>query len=467
MSARDRLRDAVEAHLGAQAVSDDEQARREYGTDALLRGATADLVVWPSSTADVQWLVQQAQVARMPIVPRGAGTGYTGGAVPTSGGIVLSFERMNRILALDVSDQVAVVQPGVITADLQRAAEAAGLWYPPDPASLQRSSIGGNIAECAGGPRAVKYGTTRRYVLALEVVLASGAVIRTGSRAVKNVVGYDLTQLLVGSEGTLGVITEATMRLVPRPAHVATLQVATVDIDAAVAVVDAITAAGVTPATIELIDAGSLRAAERHVGRALAPAGTGALLIIEVDGTEGGVRDEAQLIRYAAQQAQPLGIDVACDAPTREALWEVRRSMSYALRASAPRKINHDVSVPRGRLGELYRCIATLERTHGLWMPSFGHAGDGNIHVNIMIDPADADAVARAERATGELFAAVVSMQGSISGEHGIGFSKARYLPLELSPEVVALMQRVKTAFDPEGILNPGKIWPDAPLPER
>ena len=467
MSARDRLRDAVAAHLGAQAVSDDEQARREYGTDALLRGTTADLVVWPSSTADVQWLVQQAQVARMPIVPRGAGTGYTGGAVPTSGGIVLSFERMNRILALDVSDQVAVVQPGVITADLQRAAEAAGLWYPPDPASLQRSSIGGNIAECAGGPRAVKYGTTRRYVLALEVVLASGAVIRTGSRAVKNVVGYDLTQLLVGSEGTLGIITEATMRLVPRPAHVATLQVATVDIDAAVAVVDAITAAGVTPATIELIDAGSLRAAERHVGRVLAPAGTGALLIIEVDGTEGGVRDEAQLIRHAAQQAQPLGIDVAYDAPTREALWEARRSMSYALRASAPRKINHDVSVPRGRLGELYRCIATLERTHGLWMPSFGHAGDGNIHVNIMIDPADADAVARAERATGELFAAVVSMQGSISGEHGIGFSKARYLPLELSPEVVALMQRVKTAFDPEGILNPGKIWPDAPLPER
>ena len=441
------------------------QVRREYGTDALLRGADADLVVWPTTTAEVQWIVQRANEAGMPVVVRGAGTGYTGGAVPTSGGVVLSVERMNRILELDTCNQVAVVQPGVITADLQRAAEAAGLWYPPDPASLHRSSIGGNIAECAGGPRAVKYGTTRRYVLGLEVVLASGAVIRTGSRAVKNVVGYDLTQLRVGSEGTLGIMTEATMRLIPRPPHVATLQVFTDGIDAAVAVVDRITTAGITPSTIELIDAGSLAAAERYVGRPLAPAGTGALLIIEVDGTDGAVRDEARLIAEAARQGPVLGVEVAHDPATRDALWEARRSMSYALRASAPRKINHDVSVPRGRLGDLFRCIADLEQRHDLWIPSFGHAGDGNIHVNIMIDPGDADAVERAERATRELFEAVVLMQGSISGEHGIGFSKARYLPLELSPEVIALMRRVKTAFDPEGRLNPGKIWPDAPVP--
>jgi glycolate oxidase len=462
----DRLRDACASHLGESAVSTAPQVRREYGTDALLRGADADLVVWPATTADVQWIVQRANEAGMPVVVRGAGTGYTGGAVPTSGGVVLCVERMNRILELDTRNQVAVVQPGVITADLQRAAEAAGLWYPPDPASLHRSSIGGNIAECAGGPHAVKYGTTRRYVLGLEVVLASGAVIRTGSRAVKNVVGYDLTQLLVGSEGTLGIITEATMRLIPKPPHVATLQVFTDGIDAAVAVVDRITTAGITPSTIELIDAGSLAAAERYVGRPLAPAGTGALLIIEVDGTDGGVRDEARLIADAASQGAVLGVEVAHDPATRDALWEARRSLSYALRASAPRKINHDVSVPRGRLGDLFRCIADLEQRHGLWIPSFGHAGDGNIHVNIMIDPGDADAVARAERATRELFEAVVSMQGSISGEHGIGFSKARYLPLELSPEVVALMRRVKTAFDPEGRLNPGKIWPDAPVPE-
>ncbi|MBM3781087.1 MAG: FAD-binding protein [Acidobacteria bacterium] len=465
MSIVDRLRKACASYLGETAVSIDPQVRRDYGTDALLRGADADLVVWPSSTGDVQWIMRQATEAGMPVVTRGAGTGYTGGAVPTSGGMVVCVERMNRILELDVRNQVAVVQPGVITADLQRAAEAAGLWYPPDPASLHRSSIGGNIAEGAGGPRAVKYGTTRRYVLGLEVVLASGTVIRTGSRAVKNVVGYDLTQLMVGSEGTLGIITEATMRLVPRPAHVATLQVFTDGIDAAVAVVDRITAAGITPSTIEVVDAGSLAAAERYAGRTLAPSGTGALLIIEVDGTEGGIRDEARVIVEAARLGPVLGVDVAHDPATRDALWETRRSMSYALRASAPRKINHDVSVPRGRLGELYRCIAALEQAHGLWIPSFGHAGDGNIHVNIMIDPDDADAVARAERATSDLFEAVVSMQGSISGEHGIGFSKARYLPIELAPDVVALMQRVKAAFDPDGRLNPGKIWPDAPLP--
>ena len=465
MSVLDRLRDACASHLGEAAVSADPEVRRAYGTDALLRGADADLVIWPSSTAEVQWVVRQAAQAGLPVVTRGAGTGYTGGAVPTSGGIVLCVERMNRILALDVPNQIAVVQPGVITADLQRAAEAAGLWYPPDPASLHRSSIGGNIAECAGGPRAVKYGTTRRYVLGLEVVLASGVVIRTGSRAVKNVVGYDLTQLLVGSEGTLGIITEATMRLIPRPAQVATLQVFTADVDAAVSVVDRITSAGVTPSTIELIDAGSLKAAEHYVGRSLAPVGTGAMLIIEVDGTEGGVRDEAQRIIDAARAGQVLGVDVAYDPAARDALWEARRSMSYALRATAPRKINHDVSVPRGRLGDLYRCIAGLEHTHGLWMPSFGHAGDGNIHVNIMIDPGDADAVTRAERATRALFEAVILMQGSISGEHGIGFSKARYLSIELSPDVIALMQRVKSAFDPEGRLNPGKIWPDAPVP--
>jgi glycolate oxidase len=452
--------DDVVAVVGPDHVRRDAAARMEYGTDALKRGHPADLVVLPADTREIAAVARLCHEMRVPLVPRGAGTGYTGGAVPVAGGIVLSLERLNRILEIDAENLLAVVQPAVITGDLQDAVEARGLFYPPDPQSLKESSIGGNVAECAGGPRAFKYGVTKRYVLALETVLPSGEIVRTGSKAVKNVVGYDLTQLLVGSEGTLAIVTEITLRLMPKPPAVSTLRACFADVPTAARAVSALLRRRVVPVTLELVDNDSLDAVARHVGARLAPAGTGALLLVEVDGTPEAVAAEALEVAAACREVGALEVLIAADEVERAQLWRVRRELSYALRPIAPRKINNDVVVPRGRVPELFVLVERLRAAYDLRIPCFGHAGDGNIHVNIMIDPADADQMRRAEAAVRELFAGVVALEGSISGEHGIGFSKAPYLSLELSPETIALMKRVKHAFDPHGILNPGKIFP-------
>jgi glycolate oxidase len=419
--------------------------------------------VIPGTTAEIASIAQICNEHRIPLVVRGAGTGYTGGAVPLRGGVLVSMERFNRILQIDEENLLAIVQANVITGDLQRAVEARGLFYPPDPASLEQSSIGGNVAECAGGPRAVKYGTTKRYVLALEAVLPTGEIVRTGSKSVKNVVGYDLTQLLVGSEGTLAIITEITLRLVPKPAVQATLRATFPNVVRAVAGVSGLLADRIVPATIELIDEISIRAVEEHLGRTVAPKGTGAMLIIEVDGVPGAVEEEADRVATACVRAGALEVQRAESEQERRDIWEARRELSHALRALAPRKINHDLVVPRGRVPALFELIDRVRREYQLVIPAFGHAGDGNIHVNLMVNPDDADEMRRANDAERELFEGVVRLEGSISGEHGIGFAKAAYLGLELSSEVIALMTRVKHAFDPNGILNPGKLWDYAP----
>jgi glycolate oxidase len=447
------------AIVGDAYARTDADSREKYGVDALQIGHPADLVLMPADTRQIAAIARLCHEHRVPLVVRGAGTGYTGGAVPVRGGVVVSMERFDRILEIDEVNLLVVTQPHVITGALQDAVEARGLFYPPDPASLKQSSIGGNVAESAGGPRAVKYGTTRRYVLALEAVLPTGEIIRTGSKAVKNVVGYDLTQLLVGSEGTLAIITEITLRLVPRPAVQSTIQATFADIVTAVRAVTGLLAARVVPATIEIIDRHSLAAVERRVGRPLAPAGTGAMLIIEVDGVPAGVDEEAARVVAACREAGAIEVQRAETAAAREAIWEARRELSYALRALKPRKINHDVVVPRGRVPELYALIGQLQQEYALLIPAFGHAGDGNIHVNLMVDPADPGEMARADQAERRLFEGVVALEGSITGEHGIGFAKAKYLALELSPDVIALMRRIKQAFDPHNILNPGKQW--------
>ncbi|MFO7301340.1 MAG: FAD-linked oxidase C-terminal domain-containing protein [Acidobacteriota bacterium] len=447
--------------LGAEYVRTDEASREQYGADALRRGRAADIVVLPAGTGEVAAVARICTETRTPLVPRGAGTGYSGGAVPLRGGVVLSLERLDRILEIDEANLVAVVQPGVITGDLQDAVEARGLFYPPDPASLRRSSIGGNVAECAGGPRAFKYGVTRQYVLGLEAVLMNGDVIRTGGRVVKNVVGYDLTQLLVGSEGTLAIITEITLRLVPRPPAAATLRATFTSIDVAVDAVSRLVRARVVPATLELIDRRTLDAVAAALGERLAPEGTGAVLILDVDGLPEQVEAEARRVEQACREAGATEILRADTPEERGALWRVRREISHALMVVADLKINNDVVVPKGRVPELYALVARLEAEFGLPIPSFGHAGDGNIHVNIMASSSDPEAVRRARAAEAELFRGVVALGGAISGEHGIGFTKAPYIGLGVDPPTLALMRRVKDAFDPLGLLNPGKIFPD------
>jgi glycolate oxidase len=455
-----RFHESIAAAVGAGKLRDEEEALTAYAADALGQPHRPDLVVLPESTTDVAAVARLCTEHRVPLVVRGAGTGYTGGAVPIHGGVVLSLERMNRILEIDEVNLLAVVQPNVINGDLQRAVERVGLFYPPDPASLETSSIGGNVAECAGGPRAFKYGTTKRYVLALEAVLPTGEVVRTGSKAVKNVVGYDLTQLLVGSEGTLAIITEVTLRLVPKPPARMTLSAAFGDVRHAVNAVTALIARRVVPAAIELIDADSLRAVASYVGKSVVPAGSTSMVIVECDGTQSAVDDEMRLVEAACRETGATELRRAASDAERDELWGVRRQLSLALRATGLLKINHDVVVPRGRVPQLLDTVADLAREHRLRVASFGHAGDGNIHVNLMVNRTDADELRRARQAERELFERVVALEGSISGEHGIGFAKASYLPIELSPEEIALMKRVKAAFDPAGILNPGKIFP-------
>ena len=460
MSVSSAFREAVIQAVGAGNVRDDATSRSAYAADALGQGHPPDLVVLPGTSGDVSEVARLCTAHSVPLVVRGAGTGYTGGAVPTQGGLVVSLERMNRILEIDEVNLLAVVEPHVINGDLQRAVERVGLFYPPDPASLESSSIGGNVAECAGGPRAFKYGTTKRYVLALEAVLPIGQIVRTGSKAVKNVVGYDLTQLLVGSEGTLAIITKVTVRLIPKPPVRATLAAAFRDVRNAVDAVTSIIARRVVPAAIELIDAKSLEALEAHLGRTVVPAGSSAMVIVECDGMQAAVDEEQRLVEAAAREAGATYVRRAATDPEREDIWDVRRQLSLALRATGLLKINHDVVVPRGRIPELFDTIDELAARYRLRVASFGHAGDGNIHVNLMIDKNDLNERARAREAERFLFERVVALEGSISGEHGIGFAKAPYLPIELSADEIALMKRVKAAFDPAGILNPGKIFP-------
>ena len=454
--------DGLRSIVGAEHVRTDEASRDSYGADALKRGHPADVVVAADGAGQISAIMRLCGAHRVPLVPRGGGTGYTGGSVPMHGGVVLSLERMNRILELDEENLVVVVEPNVITGTIQDAVEKVGLFYPPDPASLRTSVIGGNVAECAGGPRAFKYGTTKQYVLGLQAVLPNGDIVETGGKVVKNVVGYDLTHLLVGSEGTLAIITRIILRLVPKPLVQSTLRATFRTIEDAVQAVSNVIRERVIPAAVELIDGDSLEAVAKYLNvRSLAPEGTGALLLLEVDGLAPAVAEEATRCEQACRDAGATEILRANDEAERQEIWRVRRELSHALKVITPIKFNHDVVVPKGRIPQLFTLVDGIKKDYRLRIPCFGHAGDGNIHVNIMVTPGDEDEMRRAHEAEGALFEGVVALEGSISGEHGIGFAKAKYLPLELDPQTIALMKRVKAAFDPENLLNPGKIFPE------
>jgi glycolate oxidase len=413
------------------------------------------VVVLAASSADVAATLAVADACEVPVTPRAGGTGRTGGAVPVAGGIVLATHALARIKEIDRANLVAVVEPGVVTGELHAAVEREGLFYAPDPNSLESCMIGGNLAENAGGPRVFKYGATRDWVLGLEACLIGGRVVRTGKRTVKGVTGYDVTSLLVGSEGTLAVFTEATLRLVPKPAALATALALFTEVRAAATAVSAIVAAGVVPRCLEMLDAATLDAV-RAAGVSI-DLRAGAMLLVEVDG-EGA---ETTLLRVGeVAQSSPGCIDVvvAQDAAQRDRLWAARRMLSRATRRLARHKLSEDIVVPRTRIADLLARTDDISHETGVRHLAYGHAGDGNLHVNFFWDD-DAERPA-VDRAIGQLMRATLDLGGTLSGEHGIGVTKAEYLPLEQSDALIALQRDVKRAFDPKGLLNPGKIFP-------
>ena len=430
---------------------------KAYSGDKWFATAMPDAVALPKTTASVSAILKFASKNRIPVTPRGAGFGYVGGCVPVKGGIVLSLERMNRIKEINPDDFVAVVQPGVRTLELQETVERVGRFYPPDPASRADSSIGGNIATNAGGPRCLKYGVTREYVLGLEVVLADGTVARVGGRTHKNKTGFDLTKLFVGSEGMLGVVTEATLKLLPLPPFRAALGVGFDSMPAALAAIKDIFAAGFLPCALEVADEFTLAAARKRTGSSML-SGCRAHLIMELDGHLKSVRSELKDLENVIQNRRPLFVQRAPGAEACEKLWQLRREFSYALRDTGLTKLNEDIVVPRGRLQELFDFTSGLEKAHGFPVACFGHAGDGNIHVNLMVDMQQPGTKRKCDQALDALFQKVIALGGVVTGEHGIGLAKKPWWPLAASKPVRALHQRIKDALDPAGILNPGKF---------
>jgi glycolate oxidase len=444
--------------LGSDITSQDPTRLEENSRDKWFASHLPEVVVTPTGTEQVARLLRFANQRKIPVTPRGAGYGYVGGCVPINGGIALSLVRMNRIKEIAVEDGVAVVEPGVITGDLQREVRNCRLFYPPDPASLKNSSIGGNIATNAGGPRCLKYGVTRHYVLGLEVVLADGTVVRIGGRTHKNKTGFDLVGLFVGSEGMLGVVTEATLRLLPLPPARASLSLSFSSIEDAAAAVQKILLEGYLPSALEIADRFTLEAARRHLSRRLVPDGE-AHLLIDLDGHEGPVRSSLEALSALVRSLGALTLEAAFGEEACEKLWDLRRGFSESLKATGLMKLNEDVTVPRGKLVELMRFAGSLQERYGFPVACFGHAGDGNIHVNVMVAEPDKKEIGqKMEQALDDLFRYVIAAGGAITGEHGIGLAKKRWWPQAVSPESIALHQTIKHALDPTGILNPGKF---------
>ena len=449
--------DQTLSHLLGEHWRTDAAALAAHAQDNSWRHALPLGVALPSSREQVQAIVRACRAHGVALVGRGTGTGTTGAAVPTAGGIVLSFARMNRILALRPGDRCAVVEPGVLNGDLQQALQPHGLFWPPDPSSFEICSIGGNLATNAGGPRAVKYGTTRDNVLGLVAVTGAGKIIECGGPWTKDATGYDLTHLIVGSEGTLALIVEATLKLAPRPRAQAGLRVLYRDAESAAAAVSRVMTQPATPTTLEFMDARSLELLRRN-GAQVPDAG--AMLLIDADGDDDTLPNVLHALAQAAEGDGLLALDVAMDGSAREQLWAARRALSPALKSIAPGKINEDVVVPVSRIPELVAGVQALSARFDLPIVTFGHAGNGNLHVNILYHPDDAGENARAHAALPEVFALTLALGGTLSGEHGIGLAKRDFMAQAFTPATLAAMRAIKQALDPDGILNPGKVLP-------
>jgi len=429
-----------------------------YAYDATELSAWPELVVFPGSAGEIAQIVRWANEFGFAVVPRGAGTGRTGGAVPVAGGVVLVLTRMNRILEINPQDLVAVVEPGVITGRLKKAVEAYGLWYPPDPSSADFCTIGGNVAECAGGAMAVQYGVTRDYVLGLEVVLPTGEIIEVGSRTMKGVVGYDLTRLFLGSEGTLGVITRIILRLVPQPACRRTLAAGFLSLEAATDAVGRILSSGLTPTAVEFMDQATLGCLKDMLPLAVPPE-VAAVLLLAVDGHEQDVAVRAWRMAAICRELGAVLVFEAQD-EAAEQLWQARKAISPAMARLRPHKVAEDVAVPLSAIPALVEGVQEISRRLEMPIICFGHAGDGNIHVNVLYDKKVERERRAVPQAVAEIFTLTRRLRGTLSGEHGVGLTKAPYLKLELSEAAIALQKRLKAAFDPRQIMNPGKIFP-------
>jgi glycolate oxidase subunit GlcD len=443
--------------LAADEISFEPKLLADYSKDKWFAEHRPDAVVLPRNSRSVSILLRFANQHGIPVTARGAGHGYVGGCVPIRGGIVLSLTRMNKIKEINGGDFVAVVEPGVNTQQLAEAVEKKGLFYPPDPASKKDNMIGGNISTNAGGPRCLKYGVTRDYVLGLEVVLADGTVLKLGGRTHKNKTGFDLHRLFVGSEGLLGVITEATLKLLPKPPFRACLAIGFESMRAAVRSLHAILSAGFLPAALEIADEFTLAAAYKRT-KSERLRDCRAHLIVELDGQRASVRNEVRQVQGIVAPQRPLFVEVGLGDVQCEKVWQIRREFSYALRDTGLTKLNQDIVVPRGRLEELFAFAARLQRKYKLPVACFGHAGDGNIHTNVMVDFTENGAKQRSRAALDELFAQVLRWGGAITGEHGIGLAKKPWWHQALSKEARHLHEVIKEALDPKGILNPGKF---------
>jgi D-lactate dehydrogenase (quinone) len=431
-----------------------------YGYDNSRQQALPEAVVFASDAEQVRQVVALCRQHRTPLVARGRGTGTTGATVPVSGGVVLSFERMDRILEVDPDNRLMVVEPGVTNQAVQDAARVHGFFWPPDPTSAAVCTVGGNLAYNSAGPRAVKYGTPRENTLGLRAVSGDARALRTGVYTTKGVVGYDLTRLIIGSEGTLAVITEATLKLTPLPEATRTLQAVYAGMGDAARAVAAIMAQPVTPCALEFMDRRAIEMIRAYAEADL-PRDAGALLMIEVDGPADFVDSAAETVAKAARVDGALSVTVARSEAEVKALWATRKSLSPALRNVAPKKINEDVVVPVSRIPELIDGLQALGEHHGITIVNFGHAGNGNIHVNLLVDPDDPKQMQAADRCLDEVFSLVLSLRGTLSGEHGIGLVKRAFVGREIEPDTLDLMRRIKAQFDPAGILNPGKGFPD------
>ena len=448
-----------ESLVGKDNIYTDKAHKRAYSYDATRTYYEPDAVLFPRNEDDISKILSYCNENGIIIVPRGAGSGFTGGALPVNGGIVLALEKhLNKIIEIDKENMLAIVQPAVINKDLQRAVEEVGLFYPPDPASEEYSTLGGNVSENAGGMRAAKYGITKDFVMALRAVLPNGDIIRAGKKTIKDVAGYNIAGILIASEGTLAVITQITLKLIPKPRFAKSYMGVFPDVGSAMNAVFKSLASGANPVAMEFLDALVVKAVKEKLGIAL-PEEAGALLIGDVDGNvEEEVEFQLNTLQESFKENGALEFKIASDAKERDEIWKARRGASPSITIFGTKKLNEDISVPRSMLPEALEKIYEIGAKYNLVVPCFGHAGDGNIHVNVMVDGANKKELEDGHKAIEEIFQLVVDMGGTLSGEHGIGLSKAEFMNIAFSDEELNLFKRVKEAFDPNNILNPGKM---------